>query len=1541
MTLSCNQKTNFQSNVAMNPQKPVNRGSNLTQRRIFLSCASHEFRSYRDALSSSLTQPGVEVRRQEDFVNSGLTTLEKLDAYIHGCDAVIHLIGDSVGSYPSAPQVNSFLSSYPDFVAKLEIDELLESPGLSYTQWEAWLAIYHGKPLGIYRAADRATREMGFASDPAQVDLQFRHWQHLKNLGRDRKEFITPQDLSIEVLRALPLMIPGFSENVRSGQFRDRNLLFAVLALQDEILTRENFVRVCTLWGGDSNRNIAEMMCDEGLLSTADRQLVEARLERKLKHRGGDIRQSLAESLGGDARQTLGDALDPAMLAFLPNSVTSHPELRLGADSWRYRLTRTHGQGGLGVVSVAEDASLDRSVAVKQLRAERMLDPMAIERFIREARITGNLQHPNIIPVYELGLSPGDQVPFYAMRFVGHRTLMDVIRQYHADKKASEITRNLHFRELLQSYVAVCNAVAFAHSQGIIHRDLKPENVMIGDFGEVILLDWGLAKHLGEEEIPLADEYLEGEPNEESDNTDAAPEQNRRTLAGARLGTPAYMSPEQAAGLTDFHGTHTDIYGLGVILYEILTGELPFHGTSTDDLLESIETRQLRPPREVNSACPAPLAAVCSKAQEKQPPDRYATAALLAEDIQRWLADEPVSVFRENVLDRLKRFNRKNPGPVAAGAAAVLMGIIGLTLGLAFLNGERKRTELARQEAEANFREARKTVDSFVTDISRDELSVIPGLQATRQKFAERAVARYEDYFERRPRDPEVIVGLAQAKLSLGQVIGGIGSYERALKLMNEGIRLLEQNNATDSSRAQKLRFETARLDLGKMYWTFGDYNTALEILIENNTELSKLSVADSADLGAKFQLAKSYNLLGNCLSDETKQHEAYVNAKKSAQTLVGTTHPDQAGIYTVLAAATHNMKIKMVSEKNYWQALEYIKESAVYDNKVLELTPSSPDALSNASIGMQSKAEILYLLDKKEESTRAYEQALKSARLVAEANPKVTRLQWLLADTLQGQARHLSTINRYVESQQMYEESCQILEKLVNLSDDRHLYATTLIKNRCQLASFLAGDRAGKKDAAGSMEQLRQAKAAGDKLLRKFPNASALIYQCGNANFQIGNLQKEAGNNLDALASFREAIKLYKNGQTRAQGNQDAYQQADFLNWVLKAVETCQTLNLSEETFTLIDLGTKLGTDCPTQDGKQTLSVLYSTKGSILSKAGKSTDAIEAYKTAQAIVKPAWEDAKWHWYLRSSVAGNYFNLIVLYQSANMMEDELRARQEWLRIWGEPLHSIKSDGLLDPNAHADTILLSKLRKAMESSTGMKRFTIPCDFNGVKYPFHVYVTNVKWPTDPLEDQAKWLEEIRGGTIPKDVRESFQRLHKIAHENNVSFIDLCVYALGTAAAEEGKKVEVENPKTTETAIKESEAAMDSFQKGDFQKAQKLWQLALDLNRAAPDKNPLDVLLTRMNIAACLVRLNKAAEARDGLTKLVLEIDKERPRTLLAARAKHYFAMTLVTLGEPGQAQSVLREAIGIYKKLPLDEISPAQMKESEDLLKQLTQ
>lgn len=302
----------------------------------------------------------------------------------------------------------------------------------------------------------------------------------------------------------------------------------------------------------------------------------------------------------------------------------------------RFTLVRKLGQGGLGTVWLARDEKLNRSVALKEMNPEVAEFPRAWERFHREAEITGHLEHPNVVPMYQFGMDAATGTPFYAMRFVGKRTLVDAIEEYHDRKSSGEdVTMDLH--RLLSAFIGVCQAIAYAHSRGVIHRDLKPENVALDNFGQVIVLDWGLAKISEEHEL---DSVLSG-PQVPSDSVFA------QTLAGEVIGTPLYMAPEQAAGELDRVDERTDVYGLGAILFAMLTGSAPHQKLSVDDddsavpmpeLLQRVATRPSPTTRDYLDDVPADLDAICRRAMHPKAHSRFQSAAAVADAVQQWMA---------------------------------------------------------------------------------------------------------------------------------------------------------------------------------------------------------------------------------------------------------------------------------------------------------------------------------------------------------------------------------------------------------------------------------------------------------------------------------------------------------------------------------------------------------------------------------------------------------------------------------------------------------------------------------------------------------------------------------------------------------------------------------------------------------------------------------------------------------------------------------------------------------------------------------------
>ncbi len=302
-----------------------------------------------------------------------------------------------------------------------------------------------------------------------------------------------------------------------------------------------------------------------------------------------------------------------------------------------------HAKGGLGAVFVGEDRAVHRKVAVKFIHAKLSKDPASRQRFVLEAEVTGRLEHPGVIPLYGVGEDSHGRL-FYAMRFIDGITLDEAIRRYFEQEQQERDHHSVEHRRLLQSFVSVCKTIAYAHNRGIVHRDVKPENILLGRYGETIVVDWGLASSV------LRDDRF----RVSGEQTLMLRSGSSGSTSSLGAGTPAYMSPEQASELAPTPAS--DIYSLGATLFKILCGAPPATGKSLIEIKTKIVEGRLPSPSALRSDVPASLEAICNKAMALQPSSRYPTALALAEDVERYLADEPVSAMVEPVTSKVCAF---------------------------------------------------------------------------------------------------------------------------------------------------------------------------------------------------------------------------------------------------------------------------------------------------------------------------------------------------------------------------------------------------------------------------------------------------------------------------------------------------------------------------------------------------------------------------------------------------------------------------------------------------------------------------------------------------------------------------------------------------------------------------------------------------------------------------------------------------------------------------------------------------------------------
>jgi WD40 repeat protein/serine/threonine protein kinase len=428
-----------------------------------------------------------------------------------------------------------------------------------------------------------------------------------------------------------------------------RDLRLGLHALESGAIDREQLIRAIEVWAGSPEGTLAEIFAHGGVLDAreiarfADRVTKDLELLRGESGRAAEVFTSEQSDRAVDPNATgpFAGADDDTV----EHQRGAHDSVGAGLPGRRFQVLRPHARGGLGEVFVAFDRELNRDVALKELRARLAHDPIAQARFLLEAQVTGRLEHPGIVPVYSLGRY-ADGRPYYAMHLIQGETFRDAIERFHSSGVVTHgrESQELAFRRLLRSVIESCNAVAYAHSRGVVHRDLKPDNIMLGPFGETLVVDWGFAKLLPG---PARDE---GEAvSADSLATDAS-----MTQPGSVMGTPRYMSPEQAAGDLDRVGPASDIYSLGAILYCVLVGHGPFPDGDIRDVLGRVRRGIFPAPRRLRRSVDPALEAICLKAMALDPSDRYAMALDLANELETWLADVRYRGEHELALSQVK-----------------------------------------------------------------------------------------------------------------------------------------------------------------------------------------------------------------------------------------------------------------------------------------------------------------------------------------------------------------------------------------------------------------------------------------------------------------------------------------------------------------------------------------------------------------------------------------------------------------------------------------------------------------------------------------------------------------------------------------------------------------------------------------------------------------------------------------------------------------------------------------------------------------------
>src|SRR5579871_3430456 len=701
----------------------------------------------------------------------------------------------------------------------------------------------------------------------------------------------------------------------------------------------------------------------------------------------------------------------------------------------RYTLNRLHARGGLGQVWLARDSTLDREVALKELRPDCVDYPPLRARFLEEAKITGQLEHPGIVPVYEVAQRPDNQRPFYTMRFINGRTLSEATQSYHQQRQRGQ-AGTLEQVNLLNAFVAVCNAVAYANARGVIHRDLKGRNVVLGDFGEVIVLDWGLAKIRGDGTTK------EGEPGATGPESTRGARQETNasretTASGQVLGTPGYMAPEQAAGRQNEIDPRTDVYGLGALLYEILTAQPPFTGNTLEQIQWNVMNQPPIPPRAVVASTPRALEAICLKALAKKPADRYPSAGELAKEMQRYLADEPVLAHREPVLARLRRWTRRHRTLVTGMAALLLTAVAALAIGLVLLGRKEQEAVAARNRAQANFQLARDAVEQYFVKITDNPRLKEAGLRGLRRELLEEAGQFYSRFIQERGQEPGLEYELGRAHVYLAMVREEMGALREAIDQVQSGRDILQKlvdRSPEEATYRNQLALASNRL--GHMLQKNGKLAEAQEAYTQAHFLYQRLMEEFPQELDYLLGLAKVLfyeGWLAQTRRQPTEAEQRYLQAI-ALQTPLLDTYPKRPKLIQSLAQVQGDLSTLYLTQFQGRQseAEQTLRASFRLHHQLVDSDPQNPDYQIELALCHQNLGVLYARLHRFAEAETAFQAARKLSEPLANRHPDAPRYQVHLVQILANLGSLYSEKNERASAAEYEERALNLQKQLV-----------------------------------------------------------------------------------------------------------------------------------------------------------------------------------------------------------------------------------------------------------------------------------------------------------------------------------------------------------------------------------------------------------------------------------------------------------------------------------------------------------------------------
>ena len=799
-----------------------------------------------------------------------------------------------------------------------------------------------------------------------------------------------------------------------------------------------------------------------------------------------------------------------------------------------YRPERHHAHGGLGEVLTAHQEELDRTVALKRIRPDKLHDT-ARRRFLREAAITARLQHPGIVPIY--GLGQDDDGPFYTMPFIEGQTLQEAIDAFHGDEslRRDPGRRSLKFRGLLQQFIAVCNTVAYAHDQGVVHRDLKPSNIMLGPYGETLVMDWGLAKRFGADDAGARGRRgrAVAEP------VARRPDGHRR-----RAGDAAVHEPGAGQGRARRPGQRHLQPGAGPLRdpdREVALRRCECSGART----RSRRCARRRSCRRAGGtrACPVPWRRSASRPWRRDPRIAIASARALADDLARWLADEPVSAWREPVELRLRRWMRRHRTAVASAVVAILMALAGTMAILAVQTRANRDLQVSNHAlAAANRRErerfdlALEAIGLFHGQVSEDLLLKEKQFDILRTKLLRGAVAFYdrlEGLLESQT-DPESRLALSRAYEELGNVTSQIAEKPAALAMHRKALAVRRELAArAEAEPGTQVEVARSLLATGRLSEEMGDTTLALASYEEAIGLIQALPATIQSAEKVRSVLGEAHLRTGWVLfhiGRRVKALAALEQARAIFQALADA-HPALSQYRSDLASSYQRIGFVLRQSSRPAEALAAMEQARTTFQSLADANPGAIQFQNDLAIGHNQLGNFFRQLNRVPAALESYKQARAIFQRLAGAYPGITKFQSELARSHGSLGVLLSRTGQRAEALASLKEAREIQQALADADPSVAALQSDLAITE-QHISQIYGKMGRASDALASLENARAIQQA---LVDAYPAITQFRGELAVSQGQIGALFQSAGRVKEAAMAYRRARRSWSGCQRPA----------------------------------------------------------------------------------------------------------------------------------------------------------------------------------------------------------------------------------------------------------------------------------------------------------------------------------------------------------------------------------------------------------------------